>query len=88
MIHYVDCPTFDGGECSCPSLDYSEFLAAVSASQAMHPEWRAGQAAFNVLATLRPDLSEKIRATPLDPFHLDARLPDFYLFVYQNWEDS
>jgi hypothetical protein len=34
-----------------------------------YPDWRAGQAYFNALYTILPDVAEEIRGTPLDPFH-------------------
>lgn len=49
---------------------------------------RQGQQAFNVLHEMRPDLANEIRATPLDPFYLDERLPDFYNFLYVRWNDE
>ena len=52
------------------------------------PEWRAGQVRFNVLASLRPDISEEIRGTVLDPFHFDAdhpRVKEFDSWLAQRW---
>lgn len=49
---------------------------------------RYGQAAFNVLAEIRPDLSEQIRGTALDPFYWldgDSRLVLFFEWVDDNW---
>lgn len=41
---------------------------------------RAGQAAFNELYRIRPDLANEIRGrfTTLDPFYRDENLPAFY----------
>lgn len=46
-----------------------------------HRDFRAGQAAFNMLYVLRPDLADQIRGTDLDPFYQDERLPAFYAWL-------
>lgn len=46
---------------------------------------RPGQAAYNVLVDVRPDLSNLIVGTDLDPFYTEQRLYDFYKFVSENW---
>jgi len=43
---------------------------------ARHKTWRAGQALFNALLRVRPDLAEEIRGTDLDPFHDNKRIRD------------
>lgn len=65
---------------------FEDYVAEVT--KAFHDRnlgWRQGQAAFNILVWNRPDLSEKVRTTPLDPFYNDKRLPDFYAWVCDNW---
>lgn len=52
---------------------------------------RYGQACFNHLAEIRPDLSEQIRGTDKDPFRLLGPAQDFdrwdrfSSFIEQNW---
>lgn len=50
---------------------------------------RYGQAAFNYLAEVRPDLSERVRGTYLDPFYAssvaDNRFINFMGFLRENW---
>lgn len=47
---------------------------------------RFGQACFNVLATVRPDLSEALRGdATLDPFYVDYKLPEFFAYVEERW---
>jgi hypothetical protein len=59
-----------------------------------HPEWRTGQAAFNVLWEHRRDLSEQIRGTDLDPFYVRDRnsagiFPaEFREWVEAHWDDA
>lgn len=67
---------------------YYGYLSTVIAERSTHDTWRHGQTAFNVLYRLRPDLSEQVRATPLDPFHClddDPRIDRFYEWVATNW---
>jgi hypothetical protein len=64
---------------------FEEFTLRVTLAQVRNPSWRAGQTAFNVLWDMRPDLSEQVRSTSLDPFYVDERLPEFYEFVKENW---
>lgn len=54
--------------------------------------WRMGQALFNVLSELRPDISKAIRATTNDPFHVggpeywkDPRWERAVLFIEAHW---
>lgn len=49
---------------------------------------RKGQFAFNELFKVRPDLSEQVRATDMDPFYQDDILPLFWQWVEQNWSVS
>jgi len=46
---------------------------------------RKGQAAFNTLAVLHPDIAESIRGTGFDPFYDDKRLHDFLEYVQMNF---
>lgn len=51
---------------------------------------RYGQALFNHLAAVRPDLSEKIRGvSDKDPFYCegnkDSRIDAFVKFIEENW---
>ena len=43
--------------------------------------WREGQAAFNALHEVDPDLANEIRGTRLDPFYRDDKLPEFFAAV-------
>ena len=43
------------------------------------PEWsRKGQHAFNALLDYFPEFAEEIRATQLDPFYHDERIPALF----------
>lgn len=45
--------------------------------QREHPDWRRGQALFNALHKMHPDLANQIRGTSADPFHDDSRVQEF-----------
>lgn len=51
---------------------------------------RYGQIAFNMLAHIRPDLSERVRGSDMDPFYAthtdDDKLRRFREFLETNWE--
>ncbi len=54
-----------------------------------NPGWRYGQAMFNHLCQVRPDLSEQVSCTDKDPFHV-TKLSDpcwdrFVSFIESNW---
>lgn len=62
-----------------------DFLAAVYLAKPA--SWRKGQAAFNGLLQVRPDLAELVRGGILDPFHDDNRLPDFEVWLRARWQE-
>jgi hypothetical protein len=68
--------------------EFGDYIIAVVDAEMAHHEWRFGQAAFNVLHDIRPDLSERIRTTPTDPFYRNERLPAFYKWVREHWTDK
>lgn len=70
-------------------MTFEQYLEEVQAtfqkwSTASNP-WRLGQTYFNVLCELRPDLSERIRTTDLDPFYRDQIIPEFLNWVGEQW---
>ena len=68
-------------------LRFNEFLGRVEKIQKQY-KWRYGQALFNGLLDLRPDLAEEIRGTPLDPFNKKAKkdVPaDLFAMLEERW---
>lgn len=49
------------------------------------PSLRLGQVLYNELYRHRPDISEQIRATELDPFHHDSIPTEVDTFIKNNW---
>lgn len=54
----------------------------------MHPEWRRGQAFFNVLCNYDPAAAEAMRGTDIDPFYDNKRIPQAIWFVAERWENE
>ena len=51
------------------------------------PNERLGQAYFNTLAEVRPDLAEKIRGKiDLDPYYQDTQLTAFLSYLSEVWD--
>lgn len=61
-------------------MAYAAYLSAVRTTQLAAPEQRRGQAHWNTLALLHPDVADQVPAE-LDPFYNDDRLPGFLEFV-------
>jgi hypothetical protein len=57
-------------------------------AQARFPEWRHGQALFNILYAFHPAIANKIRGTEFDCFHRDERISDFKKRVIELLEES
>jgi hypothetical protein len=69
---------------------YDEFLEMVAKYNnqlGAHTEtgWKYGQVFFNVLASVRPDLTEMIRGTMHDPFHHDTVSKETYDYLASKW---
>lgn len=43
--------------------------------------WRAGQGLFNAIDLVRPDIANKIRGTPVDPFYDNKKIKECLIFV-------
>lgn len=65
-------------------MTYEEFIASL-ADHNRPPRWRKGQFAFNALHDARPDISEELRTSCLDPFYNDNRIPAFLEAVASMW---
>ena len=47
--------------------------------------FRNGQALFNALYDVDPDLANKLRSTHVDCFHQDRLMPKFIGSIFINW---
>ncbi len=66
-------------------MSYGKYLSECGRIYKQQSSWRKGQTYFNVLVQVRPDLSERIRTSHLDPFYLDERIPEFLEWICTNW---
>lgn len=73
------------------TVAYDDYLEAVLIASVQYKNWRVGQAAFNVLADLRPDLAEHVRGSNFDPFYADPlphghdKIANFLAHVREAW---
>lgn len=65
-------------------MTYSEWVLYAYAYNRQHSEQRLGQAFFNALYEIRPELADSIRATPFDPFYNNDIEP-FLVYVLLHW---
>lgn len=65
-------------------LTFSEYVAA-STLFWQETSQRMGQAYFNTLVVLRPDIAERIRGTENDAFYDDKLLTNMLTVVYREW---
>jgi hypothetical protein len=68
---------------------FEEFISEHYANvHTVLPEQRPGQALFNHVAIIRPDIAEVLRATPVDPFYDDNLIKPFLVYTAQLWEKT
>lgn len=58
-------------------MSFPELIAAMAVYQRENPAQRVGQAYFNGLHEVYPELADAIRGTYADPFYNDDALADF-----------
>jgi hypothetical protein len=68
--------------------DIFDDMAALDRAIQARRGQRPGQAHFNALYELRPDLADEIRGTDLDPFYNDTRIPEFLCWVVAHWRGA
>ena len=65
-------------------MTFDEFILAADRRYSSRSDERYGQAFFNELYKVRPELADEIRNTHLDPFYTGTG-PDLYLFLTEKW---
>lgn len=60
---------------------WRHYLRKVREMRDANPDWREGQAYFNVLESMEPALAGEVRNTEADPFYTDGRLDKFRQWV-------
>jgi hypothetical protein len=70
-------------------MSLHQFYVGVIAYKSANPFQRYGQAMFNHLVTVRPDLAEMVRGTNCDPFYClsqtEPRFDKFTNFIEKCW---
>ena len=68
---------------------FSEFQALAATYYGDNPAQRWGQALFNTLFAVHPEVAEKVRSDfRVDPFYDDDRVPAFLEFVERHLEEG
>jgi hypothetical protein len=63
-------------------VTYAQYYEHFVKYKSAHPEQRHGQAAFNALYEVAPEVANEIRgSTSCDPFHRDDRMGAFAAYV-------
>lgn len=68
------------------NINYEDFLALVDKYEKSVKDWRYGQAYFNILSSVRPELAELIRGSMYDPFHKDEVSQQIHTYVKSKWD--
>lgn len=68
-----------------PAISYGDWHEYAYVYWRARPEQREGQAYFNALYIHRPDIADRLRSGPLDPFYNDDMLPAFFNYVGATW---
>lgn len=66
-----------------PTLD--DYLSRVAIAEIEHVDWREGQAYFNVLREIRPDLAAVVTGSSRDPYTLDRNIGAFLEWLDGAW---
>lgn len=64
------------------ALSLTDSVQELAQTRALeNPHWHAGQATFNALEELRPDLASALKASDIDPYYSPSRLEAFYTWL-------
>jgi len=59
--------------------DWDQLTSVFKSLKAKYPVLRSGQAWFNALYIINPQLADGLRGTEADPFYQDSNLGEFFL---------
>jgi len=68
-----------------PNISYEDFETLVKKVCQQNPEWRYGQAYYNLLSYHRSDIASMIQGTLMDPFHKKEVSQHVINFVKSKW---
>lgn len=63
-------------------MTYKQYLDLCAQTHKRYPEWRTGQAYFNALWQVNPNLAAHIQGSDLDPFYDDSRVTLFLDIIF------
>lgn len=67
-------------------MRYDEFIASANRYYSDNAtDFRYGQAVYNHLARVRPDIAGQLLGTPLDPFHRNEVAEAVWEFIAVRW---
>lgn len=78
--------TAQRGEAAEPRPSFADFSARWMA-RAYPREWRQGQALFNLLHDVRPELARELSGSLIDPFYNDNRIVAAMSWIAEHWGD-
>ena len=67
-------------------FEYDEYMGRVESEH--RKGLRYGQACYNVLSEMYPDIADKVRGTDLDPFYNDNKVTDFFCWLFDEVCDA
>lgn len=69
-------------------MKINDLLGLITLSESVRQQHiRAGQSLFNTLYDFDSKVADKIRGTEVDPFHIDANIKDFLVYLLENEVD-
>ena len=75
--------SFDGEH----TMTFQEYMQRVDEYVSDYPDWRFGQALYNVLGLVRPDLAHELTGSPLDPFYKNpTEVMPFFSWLAARWD--
>ena len=74
-------------------MDFQDFITEVFGPyRDSNPNQRTGQALFNAVANVRPELANKLQDSGVDPFYLEDNDPEYFskmanalAWLAENW---
>lgn len=67
-------------------MDYIDFVIESTKYYSKNrPDYRLGQAVYNKLVEVRPDVAKKLLGTDLDPYYKNSVTTDVWEFIHKNW---
>ena len=67
-------------------MTFEQFVVEAEGQARNMPCYRRGQAYFNLLVHVRPDLAEQVRGSLCDPFYQDKKIGAFMEFIGARWD--